>query len=206
MYKTPHMKNIITSFFFLFISQLLLSQVVINELDCDSPGIDDKEFIELKSVSPNFALDGYVLVFFNGSTSGADSSYFTIDLDGYTTDQNGLLLIGSNTVTPFPQLLISANLIQNGADAVGVYLGNDTDFPDGTLATTTNLIHALAYDTSDSDDTVLMGLLDLTEQINEGSSGNTNSIQRKNDGTYEVKLPKIKYPLQLKLNSPTSLQ
>ncbi len=47
----------------------------------------------------------------------------------------------------------------------------------------------MAYDTSDANDTVLMGLLGLTEQINEGSSGNTNSIQRKNDGTYEVKLP-----------------
>jgi len=180
------MKNIITSFFFLFISQLLLSQVVINELDCDSPGIDDKEFIELKSVSPNFALDGYVLVFFNGSTSGADSSYFTIDLDGYTTDQNGLLLIGSNTVTPFPQLLISANLIQNGADAVAIYLGNDTDFPEGTLATQTNLIDALVYDTSDADDTVLMGLLGITTQINEGSGNNTNSIQRFVDGNNNV--------------------
>lgn len=155
-----------------------MGQVVINELDCDSPGVDDKEFLELKSDTPNFLLDGYVVVFFNGSASGADSSYFTIDLDGYSTDENGLLLIGSETVTPFPQLVISANLIQNGADAVGVYLGSSTDFPEGTLATQTNLIDALAYDTADADDTVLMGLLGLTEQHNEGSSNNTNSIQR----------------------------
>lgn len=172
------MKNTITLVFTLLFSHLLMSQIVINELDCDSPGIDNKEFLELKSDTPNFALDGYVVVFFNGSASGADSSYFTIDLDGYTTDENGLLLIGSDTVTPFPQLLISANLIQNGADAVAVYLGNDSDFPEGTLATQNNLIDALAYDTSDADDSVLMGLLGLTAQYNEGSSNNSNSIQR----------------------------
>lgn len=170
-------------------AQLTFAQIVINELDCDTPSIDTVEFLELKSDTPNFSLDGYVVVFFNGSDSGGDSSYLTFDLDGYTTDVNGLLLIGSSSVSPIPQFIVPENIIQNGADAVGVYLGNDTDFPEGTLATTTNLIHALAYDTTDSDDTVLMGLLGLTEQINEGSSGNTNSIQRLNGGGYEVKAP-----------------
>jgi hypothetical protein len=130
-----------------------------------------------------------VLVFFNGSASGADSSYFTIDLDGYTTDDNGLLLIGSDAVAPFPQLLIAANVIQNGADAVAIYLGDETDFPEGTLATQTNLIDALVYDTADADDTELMALLGVTEQINEGSANNTNSIQRNNDGSYFVGTP-----------------
>ncbi|RAJ13260.1 endonuclease [Olleya aquimaris] len=175
------MKSVLVLVLFLF-TTVSFSQVVINELDCDTPGIDDKEFVELLSDTPNFPLDGYVLVFFNGSTSGGDSSYFTIDLDGYTTDVNGLLLIGSNTVTPFPQLIIPANTIQNGADAVAIYLGNDTDFPDGTLATQTNLVDALCYDTSDADDTVLMALLGVSEQINEGSGNNTNSIQRFDDG------------------------
>ncbi len=182
-------KYLFTVLSIVLFTQITFAQIVINELDCDTPSIDTLEFLELKSDTPNFPLDGYVVVFFNGSTSGGDSSYLTFDLDGYTTDINGLLLIGSANVSPIPQFIIPENLIQNGADAVGVYLGNDTDFPDGTLATTTNLIDALAYDTADSDDTVLMGLLGLTEQINEGSSGNTNSIQRKNDGTYEVKAP-----------------
>ena len=165
----------------LIATQFSNAQVVINELDCDTPGIDNKEFIELKSDTPNFNLDGFVLVFFNGSNSGADSSYFTIDLDGLTTDINGLLLIGSDTVAPFPQYLIAANVIQNGADAVAIYQANDFDFPEGTLATTINLIDALVYDTSDSDDTALMALLGITEQINEGSSNNSNSIQRFED-------------------------
>ena len=55
--------------FFLVSSLLFLvnnySQVVINELDADQASTDYKEFIEFKSSTPNFALDGYVLVFFN---------------------------------------------------------------------------------------------------------------------------------------------
>lgn len=169
-------------------------QVVINELDSDTPSIDDKEFVELKSTTPNFSLDGYVLVFFNGnaeSASTGNKSYLTISLNGLTTDANGLVLIGSNGVSPVPQRIIADNVIQNGADAVAVYLGSVADFPDGTLATTTNLIDALAYDTSDPDATQLMALLGLTIQINEDENGQgaTQSIQRKPDGTYEVKAP-----------------
>ncbi len=180
------MKKITLLASFLF-SVLGYSQsVVINELDCDTTfegnNIDNHEFIELLSSVPNFALDGYVLVLFNGSTSGGDSSYFALDLDGYTTDINGLLLIGSSNVSPFPQVTIPTNLIQNGADAVALYLGDDTDFLEGTLATQTNLVDVLVYDTSDANDTGLMALLGASEQINEGSSNNTNSIQRFDDG------------------------
>jgi hypothetical protein len=185
------MKKIITLVLCFFTTHFISSQIVINELDSDTPSTDTVEFIELKSTTPNFPLDGYVVVLFNGSTNGGDSSYFTIDLDGYTTDVNGLLLIGSTNVSPVPQLLIASNVIQNGADAVAVYLGSWFDFTDGTLATTTNLIDALAYDTSDADDAVLMGLLGLTQQINENQNGNKDneSIQRNNDGTYTVKAP-----------------
>ncbi len=186
------MKRIFTFIAFLFFSQFIISQIVINELDCDSPSTDDKEFVELKSDTPNYSLDGYVVVFFNGSTSGGNTSYLTIDLDGYTTDVNGLLLIGSTTVSPFPQLVIAPNLIQNGADAVAVYQGSWFDFPEGTLATQTNLVDALMYDTSDADDTDLMMLLGETVQINENQNGNkdTESIQLNNDGTtYTVTTP-----------------
>ncbi|MBN2869292.1 MAG: endonuclease, partial [Flavobacteriaceae bacterium] len=180
----------ITTILTLLIASISYGQaVVINELDCDTPGIDYGEFVELKSATPNFPLDGYVLVFFNGSTSGGDSSYFALDLDGAVSDINGLLLIGSDTVTPYPQVFIGENLIQNGADAVAIYQGNDFDFPIGTLATQTNLVDALVYDTSDSDDTVLMSLLGVTEQINEGPGNNTNSIQRNNDGSYTSTTP-----------------
>jgi endonuclease I len=175
----------------LLISQWTFSQaVVINEIDCDTPGTDTGEFIELKSATPNFALDGYVLVLFNGSTSGNDSSYFALDLDGQVTDVNGLLLIGSATVSPVPQLLIGSNVIQNGADAVAIYQANSFDFTQGTPATTNNLIDAIVYDTGEPDDVGLLTALGLTTQISEGGNNNTNSIQRdETDGSYYTATP-----------------
>ena len=185
------MKKTYSLVFLFLMSQFVTSQIVINELDTDTPSTDTQEFIELKSDTPNYSLNNFVVVLFNGSESGGNSSYFTIDLNGYFTDVNGLLLIGSNEVSPVPQLLISPAVIQNGPDAVAIYTGSSLDFPEGTLATTNNLIDALMYDTNDADDTDLMALLGLTEQINEGLNGNkdTESIQRANDGSYFVAAP-----------------
>jgi hypothetical protein len=168
-----------------------MGQVVINELDCDTPGIDDKEFVELLSDTPNFPLDGYVLVFFNGSNSGADKSYFAIDLDGHETDINGLLLIGSNTVSPVPQLLIAPNTIQNGADAVALYQADDLDFEEPTVAyVDETLIDVLLYQTNDSDGLGLQSIFSAFDPniqiINEGPGNNTNSIQRFVDGDGNV--------------------
>lgn len=65
----------ITLLVLLLVSGLSWSQVLlINELDPDTPSIDTHEFIELKSQTPNFSTDGYILVFFNGSSSGGDRS------------------------------------------------------------------------------------------------------------------------------------
>ena len=184
------MKHILL-FFFLLISQNNFGQLVINELDCDSPGYDDREFIELRSETPYFPLDGYIVVLFNGSENGMDSSYFTVDLTGLSTDINGIFLIGSNTVSPAPQYFIDGNVIQNGADAVAIYQASAEDFLDYASATTTNLIDALAYDTSDGDDKELLKLLGITHQINEDKNDNKDneSIQRNDDGTYSVKTP-----------------
>ncbi|HEX8268579.1 MAG TPA: endonuclease [Flavobacterium sp.] len=186
------MKNTIFALV-LLCTNLMVGQVVINELDTDTPSTDDKEFIELKSVAPNYPLDGYVLVMYNGSTtsSGANRSYYTIGLDGYITDVNGLLLIGNDLVSPVPEEYFPTSILQNGADAIALYQGSSSDFPDFTLATSANIIDGLAYDTSDADATELMALLGLTVQINENENnlGTTQSIQRKPDGTYEVKTP-----------------
>lgn len=185
------MKQLSPFIIFFFLIASANAQIVINEFDTDTDGQDFEEFVELKSDAPNANLDDYVLVFFNGSESGGDSSYLAFDLDGYSTDINGILTIGSSNVSPVPEYLIPPAIIQNGPDAVAIYQATADDFPEGTLATTTNLIDALAYDTNDPDDTVLMGLLGLTEQINEGENGNqtTESIQRNNDATYTVTTP-----------------
>ncbi|QXP79802.1 MULTISPECIES: endonuclease [Winogradskyella] len=170
----------ITILVLLLISGVSWSQVlVINELDADSPSVDTQEFIELKSETPNFSTDGYILVFFNGSSSGGDSSYFTYNLNGLTTDINGLLVIGSSNITPFPQALMSENVIQNGPDAVGIYEALTSDFLEGTIATQDNLIDAMVYGTNDSDATGLLEKLGETMQYNDsGTNANPKSIQR----------------------------
>ena len=176
-------------------SQNIAAQLVINELDCDTPGVDTQEFIELKSEVPNFPLDGYVVVMFNGSASGGNTSYVALDLDSYETDINGLLLIGSLGVSPVPQYLISESVIQNGADAIAIYQANDYDFLQGTLATIDNLVDVIIYGTDDPDAT---GLIDIfndhpnytdIQQINEGPGNNTVSIQLANDGSYYTAPP-----------------
>lgn len=185
------MKYLYPFFCLFFAFSSLQAQLVINELDADTASTDDLEFVEIKSETPYFNLDGYIVVFFNGSESGADSSYYTLDLGEYSTDVNGLLLIGSSKVSPVPQYIISESVIQNGADAVAIYKASYMDFMPMTVATQVNLIDALVYDTSDADDEGLMALLGVSEQINENQNGNKDfeSIQRNDDGSYTVKAP-----------------
>lgn len=185
------MKKIILLFGIFWIAGISSAQIVINELDSDTEGIDIEEFVELKTDEPFANLDDYVLVFFNGSENGENKSYLTIDLQGYSSDINGIFLIGSNNVSPIPDLLIPPNVIQNGEDAVGIYYGNAEDFPDWTLATTDNLIDAIVYGNSHPVSIDLLELLGQTEQIDENINNNTDfeSIQRSSDGSYFVGPP-----------------
>ena len=183
------MKKIYFALLISFISTFSFSQAaVINEFDTDTPGTDVKEFIEIKTATPNFSMNGYVLVFFNGSDA---KSYLRYDLDAYTSDNNGILTIGNNAVSPLPDYNLPDNTLQNGPDGVAIYLGNGPNFPTGTLASTNNLESALVYDTNDVDATILMTALGVNIQYNENQNGNgpTESIQRKADGTYEIKAP-----------------
>jgi len=180
----------------LFLASFSYGQIlVINELDSDNPGTDTKEFVEIKSQTPNFSLNGYVLVFFNGNPTGSTSnrSYFAIGLDGLATDANGLIVIGNAEVSPVPDRIFSNSTIQNGPDAVAIYQGSYAEFPIQTLATTTNLIHALGHGTTtDTSPTALMELLGNPQFLSEGATSaltQAQSIQRKADGTYEAKLP-----------------
>ncbi|MBB4119170.1 endonuclease I [Mesonia hippocampi] len=185
------MKHIVAILIILF-TGISSAQVVINELDFDNPGIDTQEFIELKSTTPYYNLDGYVLVFYNGnaSSSTGNKSYFVIDLDGLTTDVNGLIVLGNNDVSPVPDYVFSDNTIQNGEDAVALYLGNAADFPDKTPVTATNLIDAVVYGASnDGQATTLLQTLGVTTQIDAGPSNSTNSIQRATDGSFYVAAP-----------------
>lgn len=188
MIKIVVMYRKILILIFLLSGISIYSQVVINEIDVDMTGSDVNEFIELKTTTPNFSLDGYVLVLYNETNS---LSYYAIDLDGYSTDINGIFLSGNTAVSPAPTLVIPNGKIQNGPDVIALYQANATDFPDGTLATSTNLVNAIAYSTAAATATNLMAIFGLTVSTNENMNGlgTTQSIQRKNDGTYEVKTP-----------------
>ncbi len=184
-------KNFIIVFLFLF--TFGFSQVFINEIDPDTPSTDVLEFIELKSTTPNFALDGYVLVFYNGGTTGTGNlSYFALDLDGFSTDANGNIHFGNAFVSPTPKIIIPNVTIQNGPDVVALFLGNASDYPINSVAVNTNLVDAIAYSNGNVlTASALMTIFSLTQSINENINSNpaNQSIQRKNDGTFEVKTP-----------------
>ena len=175
----------------LLISSLLGAQtIVINEVDADNPSTDTKEFIELLTSSPNMALDGYVVVLYNGSD---DQSYEAFDLDGYSSDANGLFVLGTSGVSPTPNYVFAGadNVVQNGADAVAIYQDDADNFPNDTPITTANLIDVFVYGTGDSDDTGLLSGFGVSIQYDEDANGDkdNHSNQRKADGTFEAKTP-----------------
>lgn len=173
-------KQIMKKLYFLLFSFIAFTSFgqVINEIDPDQSGGDTAEFVEILW-TPNTALDGLVLVTFNGGATD-DVSYNSYDLDGFSTDANGFFVIGSTNVSGVDEILPN-NWLQNGADAVALYTGNDTDFPNGTLPTTTNLLSAVVYGTNDTDDAALLTALGETTQYNDTT---TESIQRQGDGSY----------------------
>lgn len=178
-------------FTLLFIVTCIHAQViVINEVDADNPSTDTKEFIELKTSTANMALDGYVVVLYNGSNN---LSYESFDLDGYSSDANGLFVLGTSGVSPTPNYVFSKadNVIQNGADAMAIYQDDAVNFPNDTEIKSTGIIDAFVYDTNDADDAELLTGLGVTVQYNEDEGGDmtSHSNQRKEDGTYETKEP-----------------
>jgi len=178
------MKKIYFLLLTLSITSLSFGQVI-NEVDADTPGTDVAEFIEIKH-TPNTSLDGHVVVLFNGN---GDASYAAFDLTGKTTDANGLFIITNTALVTGTDIdMGTSNILQNGADAVAIFTGSETDFPNGTPVTSTNLLSGVVYDTGDGDDAVLLASIGGVQyDERENSLSDTQSIQRKADGTYEVK-------------------
>jgi len=161
--------------------------VMINEVDADQTSTDTQEFIELYDGGDgNTDLSGLVVVRFNGSD---DQSYdAAFDLDGQSTDVNGYFVLGSGTVPNVDMVIGATNLIQNGTDAVALFVANGTDFPNDTPipGDLSNLVDALVYDTGDGDDAALLVLLNAGQpQINEQGRGDGegHSNQRIPNGT-----------------------
>lgn len=161
------------------------AQYFINELDADQDGTDTLEFIELKTTPANTSLDGMILVFFNGNNP-INGSYNVVNLDGFSTDSNGFLIVGDDAVPGVDIAIGASNKVQNGPDAVALYFGVPADFPTGTAPTTTNLVAALVYAKGEPDDVDLLMDLGETTQYNEDLNNNSelDSLQRLADGTY----------------------
>ena len=157
---------------------------MINEIDSDTPGTDVLEFIELyDGGSGQTSLDGYVLVFYNGSN---DVSYRTISLDGYQTNHSGYFLLGNEGLIPVPDLIFPNGGLQNGADAVALYTTGHPSFPNGTEISLDGLADAIVYDTGDADDPELLVLLNPGQpQVDEDRNGDKDnqSLQRFPNGT-----------------------
>jgi hypothetical protein len=127
---------------------------VINEVDADQTSTDNAEFIEIYDGGAGSTdLSGLVVVMYNGSD---DASYTpAVDLDGFSTGADGFFVIcGDAANVPGCDLDLSpdTNLVQNGADAVTLRVGDAADFPNDTPVSTAGLLDALVYDTNDSDD------------------------------------------------------
>jgi len=176
-----------------------VGEIIINEVDCDTPGTDLAEFVELYDGGVgNTPLDGYVVVFFNGAAVN-DASYAAFDLDGFTTNGNGYFTLGNAAVTGV-DLIFPNNSLQNGPDAVAVFAASGSDFPNGTPITTTNIRDALVYSNSTTTDAGLLVLLNAGQlQVNENVSGTSASVsmQRvpngsggmRNTSSYQVNTP-----------------
>ncbi|MEN9334733.1 MAG: hypothetical protein RLY35_1913 [Bacteroidota bacterium] len=168
-------KRLFTLLSLVLLTVFVQAQVVINEVNADNPGgggpgggTDPTEFIELFG-APNTSLDGMVLVFYNGFLFGGGAnptpdgtSYAAYDLDGYSTDAFGFFVIGGANVTNVDYVFpLASNNIQNGGDAIALYVGDATEFPTGTPATSLNLIDAIVYETNDVDAVGLITALGL---------------------------------------------
>jgi predicted extracellular nuclease len=176
---------------------VVAENVIINELDSDTPGTDAAEFVELYDGGVgNTSLTGLVLVFYNGAT---DVSYRTIDLTGHTTNAAGYFTVGNTAVTGV-DLTFPNNTLQNGEDAVALYAASAASLPNGTAVTTANLRDAVVYDTGDPDDPGLLVLLNAGQpQVDEasGTASDVDSIGRcpngdggaRNTTTYIARTP-----------------
>ncbi|SHI29931.1 ExeM/NucH family extracellular endonuclease [Wenxinia saemankumensis] len=163
------------------------SPVRISEIDADQDGTDSAEFVELfDGGAGNTSLDGLTLVLFNGN---GDAAYTTIPLDGYSTNEDGYFVIGSDLVDNVDLVAWTTNGLQNGADAVALYLGGAP--ATGEAATTTNLVDAVVYGTNDAADTGLLAALGQTVQYDEDANGDSEgeSLIRQGDGSFVAGTP-----------------
>lgn len=180
--NSPNSENITAS-----VTPVNDTVVLINELDADTTGSDTLEFLEIYDGGlGNTSLSGLVVVAYNGNS---DTVYNTFDLEGFFTNDQGYFVLGNADVVNV-DLVIPANSFQNGADAIGIYRGAATTYPNGTPLTLEGLVDAIVYGTDDDTDEALITLLNPgQEQLNENANGSkdSESLQRIPNGAGGVR-------------------
>ena len=162
------MKKITLLVAMLFATLSIAQTIKIVEIDADQTSTDDMEFLEILTESSNQSLNGYIVVFYNGSDN---ESYRTLDLTGFSSDSNGYFIIGSDLFPGADIIMGPDNTIQNGADAIAIYNASAANFPDDTPVTSSGLVDAVVYGTSDDDDLELLAGLNQTMQWDENQNG-----------------------------------
>ncbi len=137
----------------------------------------DLEFIEVYNTDASAtSLSGLVMVWFNG---GDDLAYKDFDLTG-STNASGFYLIGETNYTAVtPDQTWGADGLQNGPDAVAIYVGSSSDFTGSSAGTTDGLVDIIVY--GSSDDAALRASLGNPSLDVAGDA--SNSISREPDGT-----------------------
>ncbi len=157
--------------------------LLINEVDADTEGRDELEFVELYDGGVgNTALDNYILVLFNGSN---DRAYANFDLTGFRTDANGYFVVGNSLVASVA-LTFTNSRMQNGTDAVALYAGDPASYTNDLTVTAQDLVDAVVYNTNDEPDPELQALLNSGQTyVNEGGGEDEEmeSIQRCPEGS-----------------------
>lgn len=171
--------------------------LLINEVNTfDGTTGKANQFIELYDGGiGGTSLNGHSLVLYDGTT---DQVYASIPLDGFSTDDAGLFLLGASGIGQ-TDLTFADGLLQGGMDAVAIYDDDASAYPVGSGVTTDNLLDAIVYGTTASLDPGLAPLLISGQpRVNENQNGlqNTQSMARIGDGgqarqtaTYQIVTP-----------------
>ncbi|XP_069503060.1 uncharacterized protein [Ambystoma mexicanum] len=169
--------------------------ILISEVNPDNPGArEDAEFVELFQPSGRMvSLDGYWLVLFNGKNGLA---YEAVKLFGYRTNERGYFLLGSSGVTPRPDIVLPANTIQNGVDAVALYYSRSGAYRKGMAVTEEGLVDAVVYQSRGSEkaDRLLSILTPGQEVLHEDEMFNADdeslsrcvSLRPRDQGSFQV--------------------
>ena len=152
---------------------VVANNIIINEIDSDTPGTDALEFVELYDGGVgNTSLSGLVVVFYNGAN---DLSYRAMDLDGFSTNAQGYFTLG-NAAVPGVDLVFPGNTLQNGVDAVALFAADATNFPANTPVTTVNLRDAVVYGSGISDPGLLPLLNSGQPQVDENATSSSATV------------------------------